>query len=272
MNILRHPVFLFFPGCISAVQRSLVAVVFLPFFLLSIINGASASPNDAWQKGNTFYAQKQYDSAAFYFEQIAASKPGDATVFYNLGNTYYRLNKVGLSVLNYERALKRKPDYKEANENLLLARSRIPGGPQQAPTDIFFIRWWKSLTAPRLVMVWSVLSLIAFILLIGLLLFRRLRQGQNLIRPQIIGALVLTWLCCLLLAFSSVYAAMGTITGVVLQEGAAFTEAMKRDRSTGSLMEGTSLKIISRQGNNYEVEVPDGRRGLVPAEAVHIVD
>ena len=48
-----------------------------------------------WAKANAFYQQKNYDSAAVYYEKIAAGKPRQAAVFYNLGNTYYRLNRIG---------------------------------------------------------------------------------------------------------------------------------------------------------------------------------
>src|SRR5437867_3206445 len=98
-------------------------IVFIITILLTgaVPSYAAGDHNATWQKGNAFYQQKQYDSAAFYYEQLAALKPQNAEIYYNIGNTYYRLNKIGPSVLNYERALKINPGYKEAHENLLLA-------------------------------------------------------------------------------------------------------------------------------------------------------
>src|ERR1700679_3139368 len=98
----------------------------LVIILLSCFRSmAVESYNVQWQKGTTFYAQKQYDSAAIYFEQIAALKPQNAEVYYNLGNTYYRLNKIAPAVLNYQRALQINPDYKDAKDNLALTETRI---------------------------------------------------------------------------------------------------------------------------------------------------
>jgi tetratricopeptide (TPR) repeat protein len=250
----------------AAAKRSFV----LAGLLILLSAGCIASPQDAWQKGNAFYQQKNYDSAAYYFEQLAASKPADAGLYYNLGNTYYRLNKVGLAVLNYERALKRKPAYKEASENLLLARSRIPGSIKNEPEDIFFVRWWKSLTAPPMIMLWSVLSLLFFIGLIGLLLYRRLKRGAVYIRPQIVGVLTLLWLGSLLLAFSAAYATLSNINGVIVNSNATFTP---KENGAGVLIpEGTTVHIRAQQGNRYEVSLPDGRDGYVPAIAVQVVD
>src|ERR1044071_4582958 len=81
----------------GGIQMRLAALV---VFLLGSLT-ASAKPEyfeQIWQKGNSYYAQKQYDSAAVYFEKLAAENPGNAVVYYNLGNAYYRLNQVGPAV------------------------------------------------------------------------------------------------------------------------------------------------------------------------------
>lgn len=271
-NLQNH--FVLKPCTLTPRSRNLVFRFFLALsctiFLIPI--SGTASPHDAWKKGNEFYQQKAYDSAAYYFEEIAASMPADATIYFNLGNTYYRLNKIGLSVLNYQRALRRKPDYKEASDNLLLAQSRIPGGVQSPQPEIFFIRWWQSITAPGLTMLWAILSLISFIVLIGLLLYRRLRRGEFRVRPQVLGALVLIWLTCLLLAFSSVFAALSQLKGVVLKAGTAFSSETKSPKGGETISEGITVKISGKQGANYTVELPDGREGKIAVDAVALVD
>src|SRR4051812_15187191 len=93
--------------------------------ILYIHAGAAPSYSAQWEKAGNFYSNKQYDSAAYYYEQIAALKPRNAAVYYNLGNSYYRLNLIGPAVLNYERALHIDPSYKEAQDNLSLTQSRI---------------------------------------------------------------------------------------------------------------------------------------------------
>lgn len=255
-------------GARSASGNRLLLLI-LAFFATT---GAKAvSPATAWQRANAFYQQKQYDSAAYYFEQIAATRPADPAVFYNLGNTYYRLNRIGPAVLNYERALKRKPDYKEARENLLLTQSRIPGFIPPAK-DIFFLRWWHAATAPGLIGLWSVLSLLLFIGLIGLLLYRRLNKGNVYIRPQIPGMIFMLWLFSLLLAFSAAYAMLRDVHGVILTDNTAVNATDPKNKIPGGLPEGTTVRILSRQGSLYEVELPDGRSGFVAGAALQLVD
>ena len=228
-----------------------------------------ASPESDWKIGNQFYAQKEYDSAAAYFEKIASGKPADATIYYNLGNTYYRLNNIGLAVLNYERALKRNPDYKEAADNLLLTQARIPGLIQ--PTrDIFFVRWWKVMTAPDKVMLWAIISLLFFIGLIGLLLYRRINKNKVYVRPQYIGALVLLWLTGLLLALSAAKSAISNVRAVIIIDNVSIL----REGAKGlvAVPQGTTVTVQSMKASAYQIATPDGHIGMVTKSQLAIVD
>ena len=132
-----------------------------------------------WQKGNELYKQKQYDSAAAYYEQIAAGKPCNALVYYNLGNAYYRQNKVGPAILNYQRALNADPTYKDAKDNLLLAEGRMSNH-MQVVEDVFFVTWWNDLTAAARQKFWAIAALLVFIAMVGVMLANRLRPGACL--------------------------------------------------------------------------------------------
>lgn len=251
-------------------QRSVKFFALLLLAMAAMRSEARAADNFqvAWQKANTFYQQKEYDSAAYYFEQIARTKPADATVFYNLGNTYYRLNNIGAAVLNYERALKRKPDYREAADNLALTQSRIPGFIKPAQ-DIFFVTWWKALIAPGTIVAWSVASLLLFIGLIGLLLYKRLRKGTY-IRPQYIGTLSTLWILSLVMAFAASRSLVADVKAVVMSSNA--TISSKTSKVPGNVPEGTSVNVIATSAGAYEVALPDGRTGFLQKDLLQLVD
>lgn len=260
----------FWATCLSILLKRPVNFVAMLFVMTIVHSEAGAAENfqATWQKANAFYQQKEYDSAAYYFEQIASAKPADATVFYNLGNTYYRLNNIGSAVLNYERALKRKPAYREAADNLALTQSRIPGFIRPAQ-DIFFITWWKAMIAPGTIVAWSVTSLLLFIGLIALLLYKRLRKGVY-IRPQYIGALSTLWVLSLLMAFAASRSLMADVKAVVVSANA--TISSKASKIPAAVPEGTSVNVLSANAGAYEVELPDGRTGFLQKELLQLVD
>lgn len=228
---------------------------------------AAANNNALWQKGNDYYTQKQYDSAAFYFEQIAALKPRNAEVYYNLGNAYYKLNKIPQAVLNYERALRINPDYKEAKDNLSLTQIRISNH-IAAAGDIFFISWWQSLTHPNKAGVWAVFALTSFLLIIGILLVKRLQKNGLSLPGQVVGVLGFMCVCFLILSYFSSERMNQHNSAVVMQNDAPLMNNEQKGKPLILVPEGTTVKIKAEKGPWIEVTLPDGRSGWIQQNAV----
>jgi len=237
-------------------NRLFVLIVFLFIGLQSI-----ASPyNEWWQHANRLYSAKQYDSAAYYFEKIAALQPQEATIYYNLGNTYYKLNKIGPAVLNYERALKIEPGNKKVADNLSLTQSRIAN---RIPTseDIFFVRWWQSITAGSYATTWAVISLLFFLAIIAGLIMKRLGKS-SWAGPRAVMILSAVWLVTMILSFSSA-ASRDSQEAVVMQNDTPLMNNTRQGKALGYLPEGTTVAIQSHQAEWMEIRLPDGRTGWV---------
>ena len=237
----------------------------LPFFLALLLSAlhtlAIVSYTQLWDKGNSFYLQKQYDSALVYYEQIAATKPQNPEIYFNLGNTYYRLNKVPSSILNYERALRFDPHYKDARENLALARGRIAGNIPYT-SDIFFIKWWDSLTESGKSTLWAISALIPFCLIIIAMLVRRFNSASIKFLPvQLLGIL---WLVCgsfLVLAFFASKNKQQYNGAVVMFNDAPLMNPTLKGRPVTLIPEGTTIKILNTKDTWAEIRLPDGRIG-----------
>lgn len=240
--------------------------------LVILLSGAALAGavdyNALWQKGNAFYQQKQYDSAAVYYSQLSAQKPRNAVVYYNLGNTYYRLNKVALAVLNYERALKINPDYRPAKENLTLTRERISNKIHESE-PIFFVRWWQSVTKPALATVWAISALVVFVLLHVLLFLRRFgRRYVGHIPFQVM--FILVFVLCILLLFSIISAQKShrQTTAVVMEKDAPLMSNGLKGKPLLLIPEGTTVDIRDERDGWLEISLPDGRTGWVRPELV----
>ena len=73
---------------------------------------------------NQCYDQERFAEAKQRYEQLAARREWTANLFYNLGNTEFRLGSPGRAILNYERALTLEAGHPEAQANLALLRER----------------------------------------------------------------------------------------------------------------------------------------------------
>ncbi len=215
-----------------------------------------------WQKANNYYQQKNYDSAAVYYKQLAKLEPRNAEVYYNLGNTYYRLNDVGNAVLNYEKALHLQPSHTQAADNLYLTQNRINNRIQQMP-EIFFVQWWKSMTQARLANIYAVIALLLFILVMAYNIARKMgRINISLPAQATIATLVV---CFVLVVLGMVAGGRQANPGlaVIMAEGTPMMAEPKYGKSVSLIPEGTTVEMNDTKADWCEITLPDGRTGWV---------
>lgn len=91
------------------------------FYILLLIFQVSLAQN-AFEQGNQYYQKENFQAAISSYESIINSGKESANVYFNLGNCYYKLHKVGPAIYNYEKALLLNPNDEEIKTNLDFAR------------------------------------------------------------------------------------------------------------------------------------------------------
>lgn len=121
-------------------------------------------------EANAQYADGNYAEAAESYRQVLVEQPS-AEVYYNLGNAYFKQGELSQSILAYERALRLRPLYKDAQYNLKFAQSRIVDNIED--TNSFFVsNWLKAVRNLLSEQTWMWLSVVLFLLtLTGAMLF-----------------------------------------------------------------------------------------------------
>lgn len=234
-------------------------LLFIVTYILSFQLFATTDHNTWWEKGNEMYNQEQYDSAAYYYNLIAEQKPDNAEVYYNLGNTYYRLNNIGKAVLNYERALKHDPGNKQADDNLYLTQSRISNRIQPVP-EIFFLRWWRGITQSSFANPYAVIALILFLVVAIYHISRRVGYIQKTYPIQLTVALLVVSVLFITLSLVAAGRQTSNRFAVVMQEAPLMAEPEYGNSKT-RIPEGTKVDICGKRSSWYEVTLPDGRTG-----------
>lgn len=235
----------------------------LILLLFFAVRSSYALPaKDLWQKGNNFYQHKIYDSAAWCYEQLLREQPRNAAATYNLGNTYFRLNKIGLAVLYYQKTLYLQPGNTQAADNLALAESRITNRVPSAP-DIFFVKWWKSLTQASHANTWAIVTLVVFLAWIGLMTAKRFSLVQT-IPPQLHVGLVLILVLFLFISFVAAGNKLDSGMAIVMQNDTPFMASPQSSGKPQSLVpEGTTITTHGSKGDWAQVQLPDGRTGWI---------
>ena len=118
---------------------------------------------------NAAYADGRYEEAATLYQAMIDEQP-DAVLYYNLGNARFKQGELAQAIINYERALRLKPNYKDAQYNLAFAQSRITDNIVEQ--DFFVSAWLRTVRNMLAEATWIRLSVGLFIFaLAGMLLF-----------------------------------------------------------------------------------------------------
>lgn len=109
------------------------------FFLLLMIANSLIAQNvdELFYSANDFYKNEKFDKAIELYQQIASQGKISVELYYNLGNSYYKINKVGPAIYYYEKALKINPSNEDVKNNLVFAKRLALDNIQELPQNIF---------------------------------------------------------------------------------------------------------------------------------------
>ncbi len=95
----------------------------LPFLCAQPV--AADSAGELFKSAGEAYEKGSYDRAVAEYEKLIADGIAGPSLYYNLGNAYFRLGRRGEAILWYERARRLDPRDKDILHNLDLARSQL---------------------------------------------------------------------------------------------------------------------------------------------------
>lgn len=144
--------------------------------ILSFAGRAQQSANDWFEQANSAYNTGNYDSARIVYERILATEVESVPLYFNLGNTYYKMREYPMAIYYYEKALKLDPSNEEVQTNLAIANHAIVDKIEPVPQS-FIVKGWRNVRASLSGDQWSWCSIVFFaMLLVSLFLFLRSRK------------------------------------------------------------------------------------------------
>ncbi len=219
------------------------------------------------------YRSEDYKKAVELYEGLLKTEGESAEVYYNLGNAYYKENKVAPAILNYERALRLDPGDKDIRFNLQLARQKSVD--KIEPMDHFFLSdWFHSLQQSGSANSWGTIGIVCFILFIGCLL---LFFFSKWIRLKKIG-FYFGLLFILIIVFANIFAYKQKEEMINRKIAIIYTPTVTLKSSPDAsgndlfiLHEGTKVNIKNRLGEWSEIETEDGSVGWMPNKDFEII-
>jgi len=233
-----------------------------PLFHLFVLLCMSASCfADDFNAANEAYAAEKYADAKKLYLKTLESGP-QANVFYNLGNTCFRLGEFGPAAAAYERALALKPSYHEAAVNLRFLREKTSA--RVAP-----VKWYQTVFSamPAQTALLTGLGVTWLgLLLLGFSLWRRMGWlgGFGAVTVILLGAVYAAGV-----SWQDKLARQGAIvTGEKLE---ARLDPSDRSGVAETLSAGSRVTIKGGQGSWLYCALPNGSNGWVKTAEIEQV-
>jgi len=244
-----------------------IKLLYLSFLLMfSQVLPPELRAGDYFNQAVVAYRKADFATALTLFKKA----PDSPAKFYNLGNCYYKLDSLGLSILNYQKAKKFIGEEPDLMNNLQMANAKTRDK-IDPPKTFFLTLWLRKLTLffpvwvfPLIAIVFSCLASLSFIFLVRSSEFLERRKYFFSVLTSVLVlsmSLFLSWRRQSVIVNSS-----GVV--VLTQAASVLNEPVFGATELFVLHEGAVLNILAEEPGWVKVELPQGNSGFLRDQVV----
>lgn len=250
-------------------------LIFLLFFSmsasLSLAQSSAESPQEIYRRANLSYENGDYEKAALLYTKLLDMDKVSAEVYYNLGNSYFKLKDIGRAVLNYERAIRLAPRDRDIRLNLNLAKS-MTLDKIEMPDRGFVLGAVMFLYDRTNISELTALTLLTYLLVVLFLAFSIFFVEKRKTIFYNVGALTVLLILFSVFLISKIHREDFTKEAVVLSDKVDVRSGPKEDYLLQfSIHEGTVVRVVEERQSWYGIHLSKDLTGWIPKDAVGII-
>ena len=238
--------------------------VFILFYTLGVF---AQNADNLFTEANDFYTAGNYTEAIETYHKIEDLDVESAELYFNLGNCYYKLNKVAPSIFYYEKALKLNPNYTEAANNLAFAKRMTIDVIEELP-QTFLQRFSKNIIQKFSFDTWAYAAVIAsFLVALFFLIYYFSNETKlkllffNLSLVSFFGVVL-----CGFFAFKNYNTVQKNREAIIFVQK---TEIKNAPTPSGEMIfelhEGTKVLVLDELQSFKRIKIADGKTGWIRA-------
>jgi hypothetical protein len=181
---------------------SLATLMIVGLFLANqvlLLAKSSTTAGDTVLTANQLYEAGQFSQAAQAYQQLVDQGYVDSSLYYNLGNAYFKSGDFGRAVLNFRRAEQLAPRDADIEANLAMARTQVADQVEERAENRGFLETINELSQEWITLNELALFAVAVWLLFALLVIVYTSTGKGSALGAVIrNALVVTTLVLVL--------------------------------------------------------------------------
>ena len=257
------------PTSVSA--ASIKMSVIMIYCLLSAFYVSAEPASKLFNIATDAYKVKNYPQSIDAYQKLLSDGYRNASVYYNLGNSYYKTDQISLAILNYERALRLAPSDDDIRFNLKLANLKTVDRIIPVP-QLYIVSKWRSFAGSQSSRSWAIFSVVClWLALIAFAIY--LFIGSMRKSGFFSGALLILFsLFFFYLSYSQSQAEFGAGQAILTATNTYIKSAP--DASGTDLFiihEGVKLNILDRVGEWSKIRLGDGKVGWVQQNTFTVI-
>ena len=243
------------------------------FLLLIIANSVAAQSVDSlFVAANNLYKNGKFEEAIEKYKKIESKELVSSELYLNLGNSYYKLNKVGPSIYYYEKALKLNPLNDDVKNNLVFAKRLALDNIEQLPQTVlqkFNKNYLQKLSYNQWAIVVVVFSILGSLLFL-LFYFAEIPSKKRFYFVTSIACFIFL-LCSLFITYNQYNSSLTNQEAIVFAEKTEVRNAPTlNSEEVFTLHEGTKVFVLDAVDNWKKIKLADGKIGWIIADDIKL--
>jgi len=234
------------------------------FVLMSLL--CNAQDAALFDQGNQSYASGDYQDAINSWSKVVSNGKQSSSLYFNLGNAYYKLNQIGPSVYNYEKALLLDPTNSDIKNNLAFAENARVDAIETLPKSVFS-KWYEMISGQFSYEGWAtgavIFSFCFVILFLGYYFAVAERRKRMLFVTSILSLLIL--FVAIAMAYQTYDDLIKDTPAIIFAESTEVRgEPNMGSEASFTLHEGTKVQILTEEKDWVRIQIADGKDGWMP--------
>jgi tetratricopeptide (TPR) repeat protein len=246
-------------------------ILVLLFFMTSYLEAQNVE--QLFENANKLYQENKFEEAIKTYEEIEAKGVISSEIYYNIGNAYYKLNKVAPTIYNYEKALKIDPLNEDARNNLIFSKRLTIDKIEEIPQS-FLQKMNKNYLQKLSFNQWAILT-IAFSFLgavFFLLFYFSDISGRKrfFFTVSIISFILL--ISSVIITFNQYHLAKNNVEAIIFSETVEVkNEPLASSSEAFTLHEGTKVSVLDEVDAWKKIKLADGKIGWILSEEIKVI-
>ncbi|MFB6307365.1 MAG: tetratricopeptide repeat protein [Flavobacteriales bacterium] len=242
----------------------------LALLMLCILPGYGKDHNtkNLLSKADSAYKENKYKTAIKYYKKLDKEYIS-ASLYYNLGNCFFKRKNYGKAIAYYEKAKKLNPYDEDISFNLELANQRQTDK-IEGSLENNFVKNYQYFLSLGSMEFWPIMSLQLMLLAAILFIMFVISKKLLLKRIGLYGAIffLLFSICCIFLS-SAYYNYLNTHDKAIITSDKVNVKngPSQQQKNAFILHEGTKVEVLNKEGQWFEIKIADGNVGWAKSKS-----